>query len=263
MKTIISMYHDVNDVPESSGFTGAGANSYKYSKENFAKHLKKISENLTSPPITIFDLKNLNSSHAYMITFDDGGSSAYEVIANMLEQYGWHGHFLIATNYIDKNGFLKKEQIIDLDRRGHVIGSHSDSHPEFITKMSFKDIKNEWERSIYILESILNKKVNVASIPRGHISKNVVVSAYDAGIKYLMTSEPERKIKFYNDMMILGRYTMFNYKDEIFAGKLAAGNAFTLLNEYIYWNIKKLAKKSSGKYYNLFREKIIANRTAI
>ena len=62
-------------------------------------------------------------------TFDDGGVSYYTVVADRLEAQGWRGHCFVSTDFIGQRGFLTAAQIRELDARGHVIGSHSASHP--------------------------------------------------------------------------------------------------------------------------------------
>src|SRR5215475_12790866 len=119
MKDIALLYHDV--IPhcdfESSGFRGVGANIYKLEQSHFEKHLDAI----------------VRANPRALITIDDGGVSAIHTIAPMLEQRQLRGHFFIATDYIGQSGFLSSEQICELRRCGHEIGTHSCSHPERIT----------------------------------------------------------------------------------------------------------------------------------
>ena len=65
----------------------------------------------------------------FLITVDDGGVSYYTVVADRLERLGWRGHCFVTTDMIGQRGFLTRRQIRELDGRGHIIGSHSASHP--------------------------------------------------------------------------------------------------------------------------------------
>ena len=87
-----------------------------------------------------------------ILTFDDGLVSNYSIAAPLLERYGFCGWFFIPVDFIDtppaeqvnfaraqtigpdqtsleaEQPAMTWEQVRDLDRRGHVIGSHTRSH---------------------------------------------------------------------------------------------------------------------------------------
>jgi len=256
------MYHDVINQgnPDESGFTGKGPANYKYSFEEFSNHLNFISKSLKSKPSIASDLKN-NTSKPYLITFDDVGLSAFTVIAPLLDSLGWKGHFFISTDFIDKPGFMKNEQIKELHQRGHIIGSHSCSHPKIFSKLSTPEMNYEWSKSIDVLSGIINQSVELASVPGGFYSKKVGLSAAQNGIKILFTSEPHQRYYYLLDCLIVGRYTMFVSKTAEFAGKIASGDLLTCFGEYAYWNIKKLAKNLAGEYYLKFRNFVIERRS--
>lgn len=189
MKTFSLMYHDiVLEDDKSSGFQNDSAFQYKVQKEDFEKQVSA--------------LKNDNVE----FTFDDGGESFLTVAAPILESYGKQGVFFIATDYIGTPGFLSEEQIRDLDKRGHIIGSHSCSHPHNMTDLSESEIKKEWKESVGKLEEILGHKVKAASIPNGYGNKCVLRSAERVGITTLWTSSL-RDSKFGN-MELKGRYVI-------------------------------------------------------
>lgn len=262
MKTLVSMYHDVyRNSPNESGFAGVGADRYKYNVNDFKNHIDAIANSVVSNPILVTQIDNHRDKTPYMITFDDGGESFYSQIRPILEELKWKAHFFVATNYIGTNGFLTKEQIKELDKQGHVIGVHSASHPPNISSLSFPEIKSEWQRSIDVLSEILGKPITVASVPGGYYSLNVAKAAYECGIKYLMTSEPIRKVNYYKDMLIIGRYTMFNYKTEEFASAIARNQSNILIKEIMYWNTKKIAKKVLGSTYTQLKDFILTKKS--
>ena len=67
-----------------------------------------------------------------VFSFDEGGESFHTKASPLLEQYGFKGVFLISTKYIGTQGFLTEEQVKELAERGHVVGSHSHTHPEIL-----------------------------------------------------------------------------------------------------------------------------------
>src|SRR5690606_31235253 len=119
----------------------------------------------------------------------DGGESYYTAIAERLERRGWTGHCFVSTNFIGQRGFLDRRQIRALADRGHVIGSHSASHPARFSALPYGDMVSEWSRSRQILEDILARTVDVASVPGGYFSPAVARAAQEAGIRVLFTSE--------------------------------------------------------------------------
>src|SRR5205823_11855730 len=100
-----------------------------------------------------------------LLTFDDGGASAITTIAPMLEEFGWRGHFFITTDYIDAPGFLTREQIRELHRRGHVIGSHSCSHRGRMSSQPAERLVREWGISKEILSGLLGEEVTTGAVP--------------------------------------------------------------------------------------------------
>lgn len=174
MNTINLMYHNVtSDLFPYSGFSDIAASQYNIDIITFEKQVIAVS------------LYN-----NVVFTFDDGGSSFYTIIADILEKYGKKGIFFISTAYIGMNGFLTSSQIANLSKRGHTIASHSHTHPEWISKLSTEESLQEWKISKQILESIIQKPIFLASIPNGDISKSVLQNLSDAGYSDIYTSEP-------------------------------------------------------------------------
>jgi peptidoglycan/xylan/chitin deacetylase (PgdA/CDA1 family) len=115
-----------------------------------------------------------------------------------LERRGWRGHFFITTDRIGMRGFLTEAQLRELHRRGHIIGSHSSSHPARMATLTRTDLDREWRQSIDRLSRVLGDAVKVASVPGGYYSREVGESAAAAGIEALFTSEPTAQVEMLN-----------------------------------------------------------------
>lgn len=105
------------------------------------------------------------------LTYDDGFEECYTVIAPVLEKYGLKGTFFINANFIDSNEIYRKqfnarvnnnhkrpmswEQVKDLHKRGHIIGSHGLDHLNF-EHLNTDEITRQVEASKKILEEKLN-----------------------------------------------------------------------------------------------------------
>ena len=199
------MYHEVTDDPTSSGFQRAAALPYTLSRTAFARHLEAIAEGALVPKlVTDIDLIRPTQPRHLVLTFDDGGASALHA-AEELNRRGWRGHFFIVTGRIGERTFLKPGDIRTLRAAGHVIGSHSHTHPDIFRGLSRGMMTTEWKVSAAILESLLGEPCIAASVPGGDISRLVFESAGDAGIRYLFTSEPELRPARVGDTWVLGR----------------------------------------------------------
>ncbi|MGH8370953.1 MAG: polysaccharide deacetylase family protein, partial [Gammaproteobacteria bacterium] len=126
------LFHDIytND-PAESGFNGPGAEHYKLPVTEFERHLRGLQQVLDGPPvlITASGTDTITGQVPFAITVDDGGISYYTNVAARLEAMNWRGHCFVTTDRIGRPGFLTKQHIQELHARGHVIGSHSVSHP--------------------------------------------------------------------------------------------------------------------------------------
>src|ERR1035438_1012883 len=131
MKATVLLYHDITPIGqfEISGFQSPDANIYKLTLDEFDRHLSAVESRATLPMTLVNDA----GDDSLMITFDDGGKSAVLYTAEMLEQHGWRGHFFVTTDYIGSTAFMTIADLRELRSRGHLVGSHSCSHP---TRMS-------------------------------------------------------------------------------------------------------------------------------
>jgi hypothetical protein len=154
VRAISLLYHDVvlPGRQSSSGFPGGDADIYKLTLPDFERHPDAIRSALPKPAIIASELGDIDISHTRpLLTFDDGGVSAHQHVARLLETVGWRGHFFVTTNWIGKEGFLNPAQIRDLHARGHSIGSHSYSHPARMSYCSREQLRREWTESIAVV----------------------------------------------------------------------------------------------------------------
>jgi len=260
MKIISLMYHDVVDGSEheASGFPWPDAAIYKLDRDQFAAHLNTIAGAVECHPSTAFDLPAYPSEKTpLLLTFDDGGASAYTSIAGNLEEKGWRGHFFVTTDFIDTPAFLSSDQIRDLHARGHVIGTHSCSHPTRMARCDWDQMRREWSESVAKLSDILSERVTVASVPGGHYSRKVAEAASLAGVEVLFTSEPTTRCYFVDRCLVLGRYTIHQGTSPSRAAAIASGRLAPRLGQLLFWNAKKMTKAVGGEYYLKVRKSLL------
>lgn len=266
LRAVALMYHDVvgRGDHEASGFPSADAALYKLEHDLFDQHLRALTS-ACGRPITATDLceaqggvPSARGLMPWLITFDDGGASAYTHIADRLEALGWRGHFFIATDYIGEQGFMSGAQIRELRRRGHVIGAHSCSHPLRMAQCGWNDLLREWRVSTDVLSELLDEKVSVASVPGGQFSRQVAEAAGLAGIKTLFTSEPRVSSQMIAGCLVLGRYAVQRRMRPETAAALASGRLVPRLKQRLWWDAKKGIKALGGESYLKLRAALLS-----
>jgi peptidoglycan/xylan/chitin deacetylase (PgdA/CDA1 family) len=262
MKATVLLFHDV--VPsgrfELSGFQSPDANIYKLDCATFERHLAAISETAAEPPGLVVDPQT-TTARRLLLTFDDGGVSAATFIADMLASRRSLGHFLVTTDFIGSPGFVHASHIRELHSRGHVIGSHSCSHPLRMAACSAAQLDREWRESIARLQDILGTSIEVASIPGGYYGANVVAAAAAAGIRHLFTSEPVTSVRTVDGCCIYGRFSVHRGVQPEWVGSVIMGDVWPRMQSFLFWNAKKVLKKVGGTAWLEARRKIIAARS--
>jgi len=248
------MYHDVvpRHAPDASGFPGQDAASYKLTEEEFQAHLGA----LAGRPVSLMDGLPTGLLPV-LLTFDDGGVSAHHPVADRLEERGWRGHFFIATDFVGRPGFLAPDQVRELRRRGHLVGSHSCSHPRVMRACGAEQLRREWRDSVAALADLLGEEVWLASAPGGYYSAAVAEAAAEAGIRALFHSAPVSVGKMQGGCLVLGRYTLRAGDPARLSGALAAGRWWPAFRQKLIWSGKQAAKQVSTRAYLRLRDFLI------
>lgn len=238
-RKVVLMYHDIVTADDkTSGFQNDSAFQYKINETDFEEQVKAL------------------KGKDVELTFDDGGISFYTKAAPILEKYGFRGVFFVSTDYIGTTGFLTFEQIKELDNRGHIIGSHSCSHPQDMTKLSEAQIKLEWKNSLEILKKTLGHPIEYASIPNGYLSKVIIECVNNTGIKYLYTSTPTTKIRKEQSFQMVGRYVIYKDMPTLKVVKITCSEKCRFML-FAKWFILSIIKLVLGNYYSRVKAKII------
>ena len=239
------MYHDVveNGDFAASGFPGEGANVYKLRREDFERHLDALGETRVH------------------LTFDDGGASFLDPIAGMLEERGRRGWFFITTGRIGTPGFLSADQVRELHRRGHTVGSHSDTHPTRMAALTRAEMDREWRVSLDRLSGVVGAHVTTASVPGGYYSREVGRAAAAQGIAQLFTSEPTARVANVDGCMVYGRYVVMRGMPAAWSAGFAAGSPAYCWRQTALWKAKRVAKALGGEAYLKVRRSILERKS--
>ena len=268
MTRIIALeYHDVVRAGDfaSSGFAGPGADSYKLTTATFDAHLAAIagtgsSADVSADTLVARTIGNDGTQRSrVLLTFDDGGRSAITEIAPRLEALGWRGHFFMTSGQIGAPGFLTASDLSELHARGHVVGSHSHSHPVRMSACSVEELRGEWSESLGRLSEILGTPVHTASVPGGYFSRVVAETAADAGLHVLFTSEPTSRPIRVGSCTVLGRYTLRRDDPGSRAAALVAPAHGARVRQWSIWNAKKVLKALGGESYLRARARVFGS----
>jgi peptidoglycan/xylan/chitin deacetylase (PgdA/CDA1 family) len=259
MKVVSILYHDVvgGGNWDSSGFLGPGTSRYKLDRAEFERHLAAIAGVRATSPVRALEIPNTPGVLPFLLTFDDGGESAHTCVADLLAQYGWPGHFLVTAGCIGTTGFLNADQIRSLRDRGHIVGSHSFSHPERMSHLPTAQLFEEWSRSVKVLSDILGEPVTVASVPRGFYSDKVAEAASLAGIRVLFTSEPTTRVHKVHGCLVVGRFTILQGMPTATSADFVSPRSGKRRQQWLYWNFKKILKSLGGQFYLRARERLL------
>lgn len=246
---------------EVSGYSAPDAEIYKLPAGLFERHLMAIAAAGFAPGL-VGDAEpdQRNPVSAVYLTFDDGGASAHSVIAPLLERRGWLGHFFVATDHIGASGFMDAEQLRDLRARGHLVGSHSCSHPERMSNLGDEDLAHEWERSVAVLSELLGERVTTGSVPNGYYSRRVGRAAEAAGIEWLFTSEPTTRPSRVGRCALIGRFIVQVGTSAAAVADLVAPRSRARLSQAVSWKAKGVAKRLGGEVYLRLRARALDRR---
>lgn len=177
----ILLYHSVND-PDSNDRLGINV-----SLEDFYEQMKFLKEkryNVLPLKELIHRIKTQETipSDSVAITFDDGYNKNLTEILKTLSKYGFPATFFVTVDYIQGKtdtsrdvywtqwSFLTQEELEEILKSGHDIGSHSITHRNLDT-LPIEDIEAETSKSKHILQNMLNTDIDLFSYPHGKFNE--------------------------------------------------------------------------------------------
>jgi peptidoglycan/xylan/chitin deacetylase (PgdA/CDA1 family) len=240
------MYHDVEE---------GNPDVYAVTPGRFREQLDEIERALGRPPASAGEL----ADGAWMITFDDGGESALYA-GEELARRSWRGHFFIATDLIGRPGYLDWDGVRAVARMGHVIGSHSCSHPDRMAACSWDQLMDEWSGSAAMLAQELGGPVATASVPGGLYSRSVGQAAAAAGFSTLFTSLPSQRLRSIDGCRLIGRYAIRRTTASAEAAAAASGQPLPWARQRAAWTLRGAVKSVAGRRYESMRRALLARR---
>jgi peptidoglycan/xylan/chitin deacetylase (PgdA/CDA1 family) len=184
----------------------------------------------------------ISKKDSICFSFDDGWQSDYTIAVPSLLKKNFLGTFFIITKQVGNDGYLDWQQIIEMDKLGMEIGSHTASH-SILTALDRDEIKNELSTSKKTLENRLKRKVYGLSIPHGEYNRQILKIAFEVGYQYVAISKPDINrsgTKIINRISITKQTQVEDFIQTI-------NRPFTeLFNQKIKYYLRKIIKKSFG-----------------
>jgi peptidoglycan/xylan/chitin deacetylase (PgdA/CDA1 family) len=156
---------------------------------------------------------------------------------------------------VGTSGFLSADEVRELSRRGHDVGSHSDSHPTYMGSLSRAELATEWRRSREALSEILGTPPQTAAVPGGFLSAAVIGEAASAGYRVLMTSQPSVRVRSHEGMQVHGRFTIWAATRPARAAAYARGDRRARAEMWLAWQSKTVSKQLSPAVYESLRRR--------
>jgi len=193
-----------------------------------------------------------------VLTFDDGYADNYEGAFLPLAENSMKATWFITTDCIGKHAhwmgpptpktqMLTVEQLLQMEKAGMEIGSHTCSHPD-LTTLTYQQQWNEMTQSKEILESIIHGKISSFAYPYGRYNTDSIVAAKDADYRVACTVSPGWFGSEKNPLLVR-RITIF-----------ANDSVSTLSRKLIFADNDVSWKKMARYYYQRINDKLIGNR---
>ena len=122
------------------------------------------------------------------LLFDDGFHGIYDV-RQFFYDTGICPTVFLAVSLIGKDGYLNKEEILELQKHGFIFESHGWSHKD-LTTFDDQGLHHELVNSRQWLSDFLQKDVRELCLPLGCFSDRVEAYAQDAGYTTIYSSVP-------------------------------------------------------------------------
>ena len=251
----ILLYHEVSDFPERAKKIRKIGPADSLLVRQFEEQMALISERPNTNVVTADDIFSgaENNLKKIVFTFDDGFIGNYLFAFDILERYGFKATFFITVDDISKERYMSWEQLSILYKNGHLIQSHTMTHP-MLGVCDERQITYELETSKKTIEDKIGALVKYLSLPFGSFDERVVKIAKDTGYKAIFTSscrtrDSNEKLHQFNRIQVKDTYSLRKF------GRLIdpnpAQSLLTRTNEALKGFIKKMI--GLNNYRKLYR----------
>ena len=122
------------------------------------------------------------------ITFDDGCETDLISAAPVLREFGFRATFYLTAGFLGTPGYLKADQVRELDALGLEVGCHSMTHP-YLSDLSDAELGREIVDAKVQIEQMLGHVIEHFSCPGGRYDRRTLEIARRAGFRTVANSE--------------------------------------------------------------------------
>lgn len=189
VKVPILMYHYIRVNPDSRDQLGF---ALSVTPGNFAGHMDWLAIN-GFHPITPADLYAYLTgarglpSRPVILSFDDGYADFYDTALPILRAHDFTAVAYVVSGFIGRSGYMTASQVLEADRSGIEIGSHTVHHAD-LAKSSAGNVQIELVASKQALEALLGHPVISFCYPSGRFNGSVVAAVQAAGYQNATTT---------------------------------------------------------------------------
>jgi peptidoglycan/xylan/chitin deacetylase (PgdA/CDA1 family) len=127
-------------------------------------------------------------SKPVVITLDDGYRDLYTAAYPILRAHGFTAVAYIVPNFVGQPAYVTQSQILEMDRDGIEIASHTMSHAN-LARLSFGSAMYELGQSKRWLEQLVGHPVLDFAYPSGKFTPQTVVAVQQAGYSTAVTEQ--------------------------------------------------------------------------
>jgi peptidoglycan/xylan/chitin deacetylase (PgdA/CDA1 family) len=185
------MYHAIRRQGICDDGMMPGQNVYTLDEKDFAQQIGLLGENryrsITIPDLIAQHELYETNRRSVVLTFDDGYISDYEIASEHLEAGSFHAAFFVTVDFLGRKGHMDWQKVRELDRTGHVIGSHGMTH-RYLSDLDDNEVEEELSRSKGVIEDKKGGEVTALSLPGGRGDMRVLRIARNVGYSAVCTS---------------------------------------------------------------------------
>jgi len=126
-------------------------------------------------------------SRPVVITLDDGYADLYTTALPILEAHHFTAVAYIVSGFINQRGYVTSDEVVELDRAGIEIGSHTVSHPD-LARMSFASAMFQVAEAKHVLEALVDHPVLDFAYPSGRYNPDTIIALEKAGYDTAVTT---------------------------------------------------------------------------
>jgi len=178
----ILTYHDVfASSPKTSN------SHYAVTLDLLRDHIRVLQEHgfLAVDPDRLQNPSRIGSA-SFFLTFDDGQANHANLTAPLLESLGIRGIFFVPTQRIDRDSYLKSEDIRRMAGAGHLFGLHGHQHRR-LDALTPAVLQEDFSRSVEILTSLVGSPPRIFAPVGGYGSAPVTATAQAFGVQVIRT----------------------------------------------------------------------------